>query len=396
MSADPLASRTRASPSSQRNGLEDRRGPQGEDGKGPPRQTHQEHLSTGPASWAAKGCSYSNPYIDCSDLDSGYEEARDQACRSHTNDRQQRAMLRRGSDTGSIKGALQSQQQHFLGRMQCRDSPSSRKRREIDECIKQSYQRENQVPVHGTVADVDAHSREQHSNSPLTVQHTMGLKSAITSYVRGNFSQIGSHGYADQNGPSVAPPQADYGINIYQGSRSEEGPPHCGGSSPIPSRSPYLQKRHGSCNQSVRDARNTNQKRSSQEHQTPPILSRAERMAALERRMVANGLSAPGRARARASSLQKHTGQPGVPYVGAVQINHGSTTSGSESSESEPEATRGNSTSPLMCGDSVEANPSSPLPRCRYSSDSLQLDEEADEDEGRALSDEDGGQIFSC
>ncbi|XP_076026227.1 FERM, ARHGEF and pleckstrin domain-containing protein 1-like [Genypterus blacodes] len=47
MSADPVASRTQASPSSQRNGLEDRRGPQAEDGKGPPRQNHPEHLSTG-------------------------------------------------------------------------------------------------------------------------------------------------------------------------------------------------------------------------------------------------------------------------------------------------------------------------------------------------------------
>uniref|UniRef100_A0A3Q1GR80 FERM, ARHGEF and pleckstrin domain-containing protein 1 n=1 Tax=Acanthochromis polyacanthus TaxID=80966 RepID=A0A3Q1GR80_9TELE len=91
--------------------------------------------------------------------------------------------------------------------------------------------------------------------------------------------------------------------------------------------------------------RDLNQGASSPGHQARPVLSRAERMAALERRMMANGLTAPGRS--RASLGQKRLGPAGVAHRGAVQMNECST-SASESSESEGENNRGNCSSPSM------------------------------------------------
>uniref|UniRef100_A0A673C2E5 FERM, ARHGEF and pleckstrin domain-containing protein 1 n=1 Tax=Sphaeramia orbicularis TaxID=375764 RepID=A0A673C2E5_9TELE len=56
---------------------------------------------------------------------------------------------------------------------------------------------------------------------------------------------------------------------------------------------------------------------------------------------------------------------------------------------------RGNSSSPTMFGNPMEDKPSSPIPRNKFSFGSLQLDEDADEEESQAFSDEEGGQIYS-
>lgn len=141
---------------------------------------------------------------------------------------------------------------------------------------------------------------------------------------------------------------------------------------------------------------NRSQSRSQKPHkhlsqETRPSLSRAERMAALERRMVANGLS-PGRGRPRHRRLR----QTGSNHMGVVQINDSSPTTASESSESEMENSRVKSGSPVMFGNPMEAQSPSPLPRNKFSFGSLQLDEEADEDTCQVLSDDEVGQIFSC
>lgn len=369
---DPSTSRTtRASPSHQRNGHDDRTGSvsRTEETRGSTRPTHQEHLSTGPASRAAKGSSSCIPFIDCSDVDSEYNIVRNQAIRFNRSYREQ-AMPCRGSGSGSINGALHVQQEQFLGRMQYRGSPSSSRQlfsmsHELDQSPNQSYQKVDQGSVHSTMGDPGAHSRERHSSSPLTVPH-VGSRSVVASPVMDTFRQSSSLSYAEQNGSA---------------------PPHCGGRySSIPSRSPRLQKPHKLRHHSETD---TNQGSSSPGQESRTVLSRAERMAALERRMVANGLSAAGRP--RASLGQKHLG-----HVGAVQMSEGSTTSGSESSESEVETNKGNCSSPVTFGNPVEANSTSPIPRNKFSFGSLQLDEEADEDGCHAFSDEDGGQIFSC
>lgn len=159
--------------------------------------------------------------------------------------------------------------------------------------------------------------------------------------------------------------------------------------SPVMGRSPRSQKFH----KAHFDA-DAVQGTSSAKQESRTVLSRAERMAALERRMVANGLTAPGRS--RTSLGQKRLRSTGVTQYGAVQMNDGPNTSGSESSESELENNRGNCSSPVMFGSPAEANSSSPIPRNTFSFGSLQLDEEADEDASHAFSDEDIGHIFSC
>lgn len=382
---DPSCSRiTRASPSHQRNGHDDRKGSvsRTEDRRGSTRQTHPEHLSTGPTSLSPRGSCSSVPYIDFNALDSEYTLSRDHTRRLNQGSREQ---LCRGSGS-SINGPLQAQQaqqEHFLGRMQYRESPSSSRQlfnmsHELDSSSRQSYQKVDQSPVYSSMADPSSFNRERHCSSPLTVQH-VSSRSVAHSPAMETYHQSAHVGYAEQNGYSPSPLHFDE-------SRY----------SPIPSRSLHLQKPSKVPHHSDADP---DQGVSSPGHgsrpvlESRPVLSRAERMAALERRMVANGLSAPGRS--RASLGHKRLGHAGVTHVGAVQMNDCTNTSGSESSESEVETSRGNCSSPMF-GNSVEANSTSPIPRNKFSFGSLQLDEEADEDGCHVFSDEDGGQIFSC
>ena len=256
------------------------------------------------------------------------------------------------------------------GRMQHRESASPSKpplppSHKLDES--QSYDRSDQSLVYGTMADISAQSC-----SPLTVPHTMGSRSGVTTPAPDASHPAAALSHAEQNGYSSAQPHCDEG-----------------GHSPAPSRSSHLQKLHKM--QPIDTDPDQGASLTGQE--SHPFLSRSERMAALERRMVANGLSAPGRS--RGGTGKKRLGQAGATHVGAVQMNDCSVTSGSESSESEAETNRGNCSSPLMFGNAAEAGSNSPLPRNKFSFGSLQLDEEADED-SHVFSDDDSGQIFSC
>lgn len=169
-----------------------------------------------------------------------------------------------------------------------------------------------------------------------------------------------SFSYSEQNGCSSAPPYLDHGR-----------------ASPLPARSSRSQKRPKAGARSDSGPK--------QGH--GPTLSRAERMAALERRMLANGLSAPVRARSGAGGQPKRKAHAGAPHVGGLQMSDCGTTSGSESSESEAEETSGNP---------AESSFASSVPRSKFSFGSLQLDEEADEEGCCVFSDEEGGQIFNC
>uniref|UniRef100_A0A7N8Y972 FERM, ARH/RhoGEF and pleckstrin domain protein 1 n=1 Tax=Mastacembelus armatus TaxID=205130 RepID=A0A7N8Y972_9TELE len=369
---DPSASRTATvSPSHQRNGHGDRTGSVSRTEERRGSQTNPEHLSTGPASRAAKGSSFSIPYIDFSDLDSDYGMGRDQVCGLNDINRE-RASNRCGSDSGSTNRALQAQPEHFLGRIQYRESPSSSKPSltmspDVDESSKQSQQRVDKSPLRSSMVDVSARSREKHSSSPLTVPYMMGSKSGVTTSVV-DLHQAASITHAGHNGYSSSPPHFNEG-----------------GYSPISSRCPRLQK-------PIRTSLTQTQDQGASSPESCPVQSRAERMAALERRMLANGLSAPGRSRARRG--QKRLGHAAVTHVGAIHLHDCSTTSGSESSESEVETYRGNS--PQMFDNPVEANSTSPIPRNKFSFGSLQLEEEGDEDGCHGFSDDDGGQLFSC
>lgn len=369
---DPSVSQTaRPSPFHQRNGHEDRKGSVSrmEETRGSTPPTHPEHLSTGPASRAAKGSSSLIPYIDCSVVDSEYIAGREQTARSNHSHRDQ-AMSRRGSGgSGSVNMASLAQQEHFVGRTCHIDPPSSPKpslntSHDFNEHFRQMHARPVHSPIHGTMVDF----RERHNSSPLTVQHMMGPKSYVTGPAMDTFRPATSLSYAEQNGYGTLPPHLD-----------EARYP----------RSPRLQKLHKICHNSD-SVPNAGAYPMGQESR--PVLSRADRMAALERRMAANGLSAPGRSRTGLGQ-SKRLGHSGV--MGAVQMNDGSTTSGSESSESELDTNKGNC-SPQVFNNPAEAGSSSPIPRNKFSFGSLQLDEEADEDGCQANSDEDSPKIFSC
>lgn len=364
---DPSSSRmARVSPSHQRNGHDDRAGSVSrmEEARGSTRQTHPEHLSTGPAPLAAQGSSSSMSYIGYSDIDSEYNMDRDQAQRMNYSYREQ--VLSYESGSGSINRALLAQEEHFSGRRRSSSKRLLNMSHEFDE-----PPQVDQIPACSAPVDLSSYTRERHRSSPLTVTH-IGSRSA--SPATDSFHHPSAPSYAEQNGGGSAP------LHFEEGRFSS-----------IACRSPRLQKpprlRH-------QPNTNPNQAASSPGQEPCPVLSRAERMAALERRMVANGLSAPGRS--RTSPGQKRKRQAGVAHVAAVQMSDYCTTSGSESSESEVETNRGTCSSPLMSGPPAESNSTSPLPRNKFSFGSLQLDEEPDEDGCHAFSDEDGAQIFSC
>lgn len=362
----------RTSPSHQRNGHEDGSGSvsRTEESRVSTQQTHPEHLTTGPASRAARGSSSSIPYIFCSDINNEYKMGRDHVSGLTCSSREQ-ISDRRGSGSGSIVRPLQAQQEHFLGKPQHNESPTCKASLNIShklmESPRQRHHRLDKSPQHCTSAEVSAHGAERRCSSPLTVPHTMGSVSSTTGPVMDTLHQA-SLSHAEHNGS--APPHLDEGR-----------------SSPLPSRSPFLQKPHRVCHHS-----NSDPNQEAPWAESRPVLSRAERMAALERRMMANGLSPPGKSRASPGHKRKRQHK----HVGAVQINDCSTTSGSESSEGEVETNTGNRSTPPMCDSPAGADSSPPIPRNKFSFGSLQLDEEADEDGCHAFSDDDGGQIFSC
>lgn len=360
---DPSASRTaRESPSHQTNGHEDRVDSvsRTEETRG---STRPEHLTTGSSS-AAKGSSSSVTFTNSIDVDSEYNTGRDPASWSPHSYREQ-SMPRYGSGSASTNS---TQQECFLGRMRYRPTASSSKymSQECDESYQMSH--------HSTIVDISAHGRETACSSPVRVPNFRGAQTVPTGPAAVSFHQTGSISHAEQNGYSTAPLHFDEGR-----------------SSPVPGRSRRSQKLHKALHQYET---NPNQGSPPLGQESRPVLSRAERMAALERRMKANGLSAPGRT--RTSPGKKRLGQGGATHVGAVQMNDGSNTSGSESSESEVENSRGNCSTPLMFSNTAEANSSSPIPRSKFSFGSLQLDEEADQDECNAFSDEECAQTFSC
>lgn len=398
---DPSALRIKGSPSIQRNvgHSEDRPGPGAE--PGPARQPHPDHLNTGPASQGAKGSSSSIPYIDCSDIDSEYDVAKGRVTKSHPTDSY-------GEEAASPHRGSINERELALGRMRYRESPSSPKPPlnmscELDESSNLSFFGSGppRGPLHSTMMEElgGVGIGDQRSSSPLTVRQ-LGSKSTTSSPV--TFHRTGSLSHAEQNGHGSRPPRWDdqghRGFNTQRGNGGPQdqgqAPSHYGSYSPIMARSPHLQKLHNMRNRSDTDpfVLSRQQATSTPSHEPRPVTSR---MAALECRVKANGLSAPGQP--KPSALQKLYSQGGVDHVGAVQMIDGSTST--ESSDSETENTTGSSSShPLTYGNplAVGFNYPSPMPRNKYSFGSLQLDEEMEEDGCLNFSDEDGAQVFSC
>lgn len=296
------------------------------------RQTHAEQQSTGPASLAS---AFSSSYFAFGEVNS--ESTRGQAPPGRFNCSYSEQVVRgSGSDT--------------VGRIR----PSSKHLRNMTCEVEASPYYQN--PVQCNMAEHGLSTVERRCSSPPTLPQPCSAAAPAAD----------SLSYSEQNGYSSAPLH-----------------------SALPARSCRIQNLPKARPRSDPDP---SQGASSRGQEPRPTLSRAERMAALERRMLANGLSAPGRPR---SSLgQKRKAHAGAPHMGGLQMNDCGTTSGSESSESEAEWKGGSSSQ--TSGNPVETSFASSIPRSKFSFGSLQLDEEADEEGCCVLSDEDGGQIFNC
>ncbi|KPP63762.1 FERM, RhoGEF and pleckstrin domain-containing protein 1-like, partial [Scleropages formosus] len=345
--------RKQNSPSAQHNGG----GREAQAGPGtPPSRPPADHLSTGPASRAAKGSSSSIPYIDCSDIDSEYDVARGRVTRSHsrTNDNYEDEPAIWG---GGVNGAYHHEREKGLAKIKYRESaavsgaPLGLSREfESDDPLDTSFFRggPHGGPLHSTL--LEEVFRVSQQRSPLTA----GSKSACSSPVANAFHRTSSLGNREPNGHAGRSGRWDQGLRF-------------GSHSPIASRALPNHKLPNGHNRSDTDPLVLSRAGSSPAP-PKPVLSRAERMVALERRMMANGLSPPGQP--KPSPVQK--------------------------SDSESD-TGGSAGRPLVYGNPAAVGSSSPLPRSRFSFGSLQLDEEeVDEEDGCFnFSDEDRARLVS-
>lgn len=392
--------RTRGSPATQPNGHEDRAEEAGRAALSGGRLQAAEALSTGPASRAAKGSSSSIPYIDCSDVDSEYDVVKGRVTRSHSNansgygDESLSGFLR----GGGLNGPRHTEREREYERERSSGQTKGRQTPPFPPCPVSPGQDVSDFelsdvsyyargPFHSTVIDEVLRAGIDLRSSPS--RHVAGTRSLTSSPALSSFNRTGSLSYADHNGYGGGGP----GINTRPSHPASQAQRY-GNYSPMISRAPQLQKLQNARNRSDTDPFVLSPATSTPAREPRPVLSRAERMAALERRMLANGLTPPGMPRT-GPSLKPH-GRPGLEHINAVQMVDGSTSSGTESSDSEAESSGGSCGQPLAYDNPMAMNTSPRLPRSKFSFGSLQLDEETEEDGCLTFSDEDGAQVFSC
>ncbi|XP_072556284.1 uncharacterized protein, partial [Paramormyrops kingsleyae] len=333
------------------------------------------------ASRAAKGSSSSIPYIDCSDIDSEYDLAKCHVTRSRS----------RSNDThedepafwgGGVNGAYHHERELRLAKIRYRASPC---RDSDDESLdaSRSGSAPLRAPLHSTLLDDVFRASEQ--RSPFVSRRVLaGSKSATSSPLVTAFHRTGSLGH-EPNGHVRRWGDTSRVLGTRPGQR-DRGALY-GSHSPLAVRPPAPHKLRNGHNRSETD---------------PSVLSRGgetpgrqARSAITERRMVANGLCPPGPpGQPKQSPARRLYGRAGVDHMGAVQMMDGSTSSGTESSDSESEA--GISVGhPLMYGNPIAVGNASPMPGSKFSFGSL-LDEEVEDDAGFNFSDEDGSRVLSC
>ncbi|KAF2986497.1 hypothetical protein EK904_003761 [Melospiza melodia maxima] len=342
--------------------------------------------STGPASRAAHGSSTSIPFIDCSDVDSEYDLLRGQITRSYsqTNDNYEGDLT---------SGAYIHYRDENRNRPRYRDSSASLK---SSQYVSEEYLDDNtanlsfytggspRMPRHSSL--VDEMFRGPGSRSPLATPLPPSSKESSPNM---SLSRTGSQGYVSENGHNcrVRTGEEDsHATNCHGYCRYSPG-----------SQRPRAQKTHNLCNKSVTDPFILSQISS-----TPGQEYRSERyckgggvakMSSPEGKMMANGMAAGAQSK-QSPVMQSLRASGMMDHMAAIQMMEGSTSSGTESSDSDSEVINP-FTHPLVFGNPVVLS-SSPMPRNKYSFGSLQLDEEVEEDVSVGLSDEDGVKVFSC
>ncbi|XP_073716141.1 uncharacterized protein, partial [Misgurnus anguillicaudatus] len=350
------------------------------------------------ASLAAKGSSSSIPYIDCSDIDSEYDLVK--GCittpRSRTHDNDEVEPV--GRIAGKSNGYGSSPQ---IGngaiRSRFRESPLTSHRLVQSSDTFNGSQSSNGsfcgngsprvLPFSSTLVDEMFQGSDRHGPKSPT-GHVVASRSANCSPVLSSFhktsncpEQIGCSGRRFW----------DDGSRYLSKGRSGGEAQHYGSYSPIVSRSPHLQKLHnGMRNRSDTDPMILSQLSSTPANKQRPAGSRAKRIATVEQRVSTNG-----HGQAPSNIFQQHYGsRPSAnDHNSPVQMIDGSTSSGTESSDTESDAGSHSYSQPLVFSNPAAAGSS----RSKFLFGSL-----ADEGQGREddylhpVNNEKGAQFFNC
>ncbi|PNJ78351.1 FARP1 isoform 12, partial [Pongo abelii] len=317
--------------------------------------------STGPASRAARGSSTSIPFIDCSDVDSEYDLLREQASRSRSRSRSQTNDNYEGDLTSGVYLLSREEARREAG---CRASPHSAKssrppsREFLDDDsadITLDMSGSPRLPRHSSL--IDEMFKGSAGHSPLA---TPLSPSSSSSSPNMSWDRTGSQGYVSENGHD-----------------HREGSPyeHCSPTSPRP----HLRNLPGRYNKSETDPLILSQVAFTPEA-TDGLGGRGKRgqasAAAPEDRRLANGTPPMGAA-SKVPAVQSVCASGMAGQLAPLQVTEGSTSSGTESSESDSEMLIPGS-QPLMFGNpAVLRSPS--LLRSRGSLGGLRLSEEQEE-----------------
>lgn len=284
--------------------------------------------STGPASRAARGSSTSIPFIDCSDVDSEYDLLREQVPRSgsQTNDNCE------GDLTSGVcllsRDERQGEARHRASPRSARSSrPHSREFLHDDSAdVTFDMSRSTRLPRHSSL--IDEIFKGSAGHSPLATPLSPSSSSSSPSM---SWDRTGSQGYISENGH-------DPREGVGEDPLPDQGPCY-ENSSPIPSR-PYLRTLPSRYNKSETDPLILSQLAS-----TPDALGsfddhdkgRQVKTAASPGRRLANGtpVTSPTSRIPTAQSVRAR-GREG--QLAPLQVTEGSTSSGSESSDSDSEA----------------------------------------------------------
>ncbi len=373
-----------------------------------PSKQQAEHLSTGLASHSAKGSSSSIPYIDCSDIESEYDVVKGRVTRSHSHTHDNDEVEPNGCRAGKSNGYGNGQHNgKGASKSRFRESPLTSHRLGQSSDTFNGSQLSNgsfcgngsprALPLSSTLVDELFQGMDRRGLvSPSS--HLVGSRSANCSPVMSSFHKTNSLNHPEQIGYSGRP-RWDDGSHYLTNGRSGSEPQHYGSYSPIVNRFPHLQKlQNGMRNRSDTDPMILSQLSSTPANEPRSVVSKAERIAALERRVAANGLGASSQT--RSSSVQRLYGSrlSANDHSSPVHMIDGSTSSGTESSDTESDAGSNSYSQPLVFGNPGAAN-SSPMPQSKFSCGSLQLEDEGqggDNGYSYPINEEDGAQFFNC
>ncbi|CAL8369346.1 unnamed protein product [Arctogadus glacialis] len=353
-----------------------------------PRPHHQpDPLNTGPASRSPPASGFSShAYVSCSDLEGEYVSV--------------------GVGRGAGGGVAQARggpgggsesypplQEDVPGRRRHREAPAPAPAPprpaggETSEAARLPYQRGGQQGALYPPAVGDGTGGPRRPWSPLVAQPITGSAHAAVGPAHRTGAEHNGYGEEDGRHGGSGDDHLSY------------DPPSLGGLLP-PGRIPYPQSPRRRPHRAPADLSPV----SAPPPSPTPALSRVERMAALERRMLSDGEGAgPGAGHAPGATWSRR----GLGPPAAGRVNGCFTPSGSESSEGDSDteadpASGGRGGGYVLTGGStVEGRASGPLrsrllPRTPYSLGSLELDEGAGVDESHAFTDDDTGRVFSC